>query len=387
MAGEGHLGFPFCFFVAEGEKLPDTTEGEKKKKFVLSDVKVLSVGLVGKGANQETFFLMKGEDPMANGIELEEMEKEGGEVGASFWDQLRKVFRTEFAETRKAESPAVNRALKSAVAALGKIEDSLPSDAKKALKMLQDCMADGEGAEGPAKKAGDADVTKAIKAAVAALKKVKDLPPEAKKALATLEGLEEEKYGYPEYGYPEYGYPEKSGEEATDMTGGAQGSQPPGAGVNVVAKAADQTGDPELVRKFEALLKSQDGLAVRLEKAEKEAAQAREAKLRADLSQAVHALAAIPAKPEDLIEQLAFLQKADGRADFWLSLLKAMDNQIRESGLFSEVGTSAAPEILTVEDRITKAAPDKVKDEILGMNRSEAEKYLKARRRAIRDQG
>jgi hypothetical protein len=121
-----------------------------------------------------------------------------------------------------------------------------------------------------------------------------------------------------------------------------------------------------------------DALAVRLEKAEAELAKSQGEKERAVWLQKAQTYSYMPVSSTDLAEQLQYLAKAaPTRAEWWMDVLKACDNMVKDSGLFVEKGTT-----IEAEDAVSKVVKsDNPRDAALNMPRAEAEAYLRDVRR------
>ena len=140
--------------------------------------------------------------------------------------------------------------------------------------------------------------------------------------------------------------------------------------------------------KFEALEKANTDLQVRVEKAEQEAAQERDAKEYQVWLTKARDMYALPASPDTLAEQLHWLAKADAtRAQWWEGHLVALTNQLRDSELFIEKGTSRAAQdgVLLIEKAqklVDSGQMADLRTAILSLSRAEQEAYLNERRRA-----
>ena len=140
--------------------------------------------------------------------------------------------------------------------------------------------------------------------------------------------------------------------------------------------------------KFEALEKANTDLQVRVEKAEQEAAQERNAKEYQVWLTKARDMYALPASPDTLAEQLHWLAKADAtRAQWWEGHLVALTNQLRDSELFIEKGTSRAAQdgVLLIEKAqklVDSGQMADLRTAILSLSRAEQEAYLNERRRA-----
>jgi len=144
--------------------------------------------------------------------------------------------------------------------------------------------------------------------------------------------------------------------------------------------------------KFVALQKANQSLVERLEKAEKTAQDAQEAEEKREFLAKAQAFDALPAKAEDLADQLRFIAKADPkRLEFWTGVLTATNALLKDGGTFAEVGSSQSPVDETAVqalDRVAKnGTPDEIKKALLAMNSDSGHLYLTKRRAAIRAAG
>jgi len=89
----------------------------------------------------------------------------------------------------------------------------------------------------------------------------------------------------------------------------------------------------------------------------------------------------VPVASKELGEHLYNISKYDAKeADWLVDLLKSYDAMLQDSGFFMEKGTS------TVESDVIEKAmkADNVKDALLALPRSEAERYLREMRARVR---
>ena len=150
-----------------------------------------------------------------------------------------------------------------------------------------------------------------------------------------------------------------------------------------VAKAA------EIQAQVVALQKANEALIERLEKAEADAKAERDAREKRDWVEKAGGYAAVPVPVEELAEQLHFLYKADPeRAEFWMTTLKAIDNQLREAGLFAEVGTSQSRVQKGTTDALDEVIKtgdvEQIKEAYLQLGKNKGFDYLENRREARR---
>ncbi len=153
---------------------------------------------------------------------------------------------------------------------------------------------------------------------------------------------------------------------------------------------ATPTVSTDLTDKFIALQKSNEDLLIRVEKAENEAAQERDARERLTYLEKAQAISFVPVKSEDLAEQLHWLAKSDPkRLSFWEGILKSADALISDSGVFVEKGTSRSPENLTIVEKaqamVDSGKVKTLKDALLLIPPSEASAYVNSRRRVVRE--
>lgn len=302
----------------------------------LENLDVLSVGLVPQGANQEEFFLLKEDEAAEELEELAERPPEGTDESA--WAKLLNIV-----------AQAVSGG---------------PDEVEKAL---------------------DAKAQRALKMALRVLSNVREqLPPEGKKAVATLAQLAG--YGSGKYGYGEgkYGYGEGKGKYG-------YGYPQPAKKEDAVAKSdepAEETPIPEPVREQLALLeKSRQELAERLEKAEQELEAERERRRLEAYVEKARALSAVPVQAEELGEQLAWLAKQDEEREAWWSkLLEALNRQVLDAGLFQEIGTQAPPpEPLAKALEKARSGKMSLREALLTLPPEVQESYLRDQRRAAKE--
>jgi hypothetical protein len=143
----------------------------------------------------------------------------------------------------------------------------------------------------------------------------------------------------------------------------------------------------EIQAKLEALEKASEDLKQQLEKAQQEAEAEREARQKEVYLQKARGFQAIGIDVEELSDQLLYLAKMDEeRAAWWEETLKALDAQLVEAGLFSELGTAERPETTSVLEKAQALATEgkSFRDALLELDPNEAEKYLREVRKQIR---
>lgn len=138
------------------------------------------------------------------------------------------------------------------------------------------------------------------------------------------------------------------------------------------------------------LQKALDDLTVRLEKAETEARQERELRERQVYIAKADSFGYLPCKSTELGDFLYWLNKSDAaRATYLDGVLRAVNNQLEDAGLFVEKGTSqgSAGELSILEkaDALVKQgkAAD-FKEALLKMDPKEQLAYIQARQAAVR---
>lgn len=125
-----------------------------------------------------------------------------------------------------------------------------------------------------------------------------------------------------------------------------------------------------------------EALAVELEKAKDE-------RERREWLEKAQSMPAVPVKAEELAEKLHALAKSDGDLAGWFeATLKAVDAQLRDAGLYKEVGTSQEGEELSLVEKATKLAKEQdipLKEALLQVNPEEGYDYLRQRRKTMRE--
>jgi len=143
-----------------------------------------------------------------------------------------------------------------------------------------------------------------------------------------------------------------------------------------------------LAAQLTELAKANTDLQARVEKAEQEAAQQRDAREYQVWLTKARSMYTLPASPNDLAEQLHWLAKTDAkRAEWWETHLSALTNQLRDSELFVEKGTSRAAQdglqLVEKAQKLLDAGNAKsLRDALLSLSRGEQEAYLAEQRRA-----
>jgi len=296
---------------------------DKKKRFKLKDIDVLTVGLVPWGANQEEFFLLKSKDG-------------GGEMPT---DEL-------LNELEELEELIEDTDVEEETEPMDQPEDNVIHRLAKAIAQI---LKQDEKAEIPK------EVQQAAQKALDALKGVDHAS--VKKIKAALQAIAQGKaYGY---GYG-YGYPAPAKKEDAEIEKSDQE-------VNMEDKATQTTlATPtaevpqEVAEKLETLEKANQELLQRLEKAEQEAQAERDARRKQELIEKARTLVAVPAKAEEVADLLFWLEKQgdEGREKAqWLEeQLRAIDHQLLDAGLFKEFGSSETPRELSIVEKAEKIA-------------------------------
>ncbi len=297
---------------------------EKKPKTELSDVEVLTIGLVDRPAIQKGFFLLKNDNqevimPEEQVIEVEKTNDPG------WWDKLTTVLRKSTSEAVLEEldkaglSSKASRAIKAATDKLDELGDELPEDGKKALKMLKGCSGGGSM---PWEKPEEEKV-------VEEEKKVKKAEEEV-----TIEKSEE------------LVALEKAQAELTALK------------EEVVKAQAASDEQKVLLEKRQYVDKAEEYQNLPLKAQE--------------LGEHLYNIA----------------KAAPGEETWLTELLKAADNQLTQAGVFNEMGTSQAPEQTSLIEKAEKIAKDEgisVKQAYLKLSKEEQEElqagYRPARRK------
>lgn len=238
---------------------------QKKKQYVLSDVEIHTVGLVNRGMNDETFFLMKSQD--------KQVEEENN------LDNI-----NEEPNMKKDESTETDVLL----------EQQLKQQVKKTVL-------------------------------------------DSLRELFTPKHQEDEKSPKPEEVTQEYG------------------------------------------RRFESLEKANSELKTNLAKAQEELEQERERRAKNVLLEKARQFRALSINQIELADQLYIISKAIPESLVWLeTMLKSVDNQLREANLYNEFGSSQTPESLEITEKIEKLAKAgslSFKDALFSLPKGEQEAY------------
>ncbi len=151
---------------------------------------------------------------------------------------------------------------------------------------------------------------------------------------------------------------------------------------NIPTVSQPETREVPMTEEFNTVAKADfDAITVRLEKAEAELVKANEEKERGAWLQKAQTYSYMPVSSSELAEQLHWLAKAaTTRAEWWMTVLKACDNMIHDSGLFVEKGTT-----IEAEDAVSKVLKSAdPRTAALNLPRAEAEAYLRTVRQGGR---
>lgn len=144
----------------------------------------------------------------------------------------------------------------------------------------------------------------------------------------------------------------------------------------------------EMQIRMEELMKESVELKERLEKAEQIAQAERDLRERREWLEKAQAVAAGPAKPEELAEKLHTLAKSDGEAAEWfLKQFEATGQMLKDAGAWAEVGTSQEPEVLTMLEKVDKGVAEgkSVQEVIATLSADEQRAYLRESRKRARE--
>lgn len=290
----------------------------------LKDVVVDTLGLVTHGANREEFFLLKSVEN-ADG-ETQETNQVQASVAKSIWQSLARIFKREI-EKELAGLEVIEEVIEPV-----NTESITESIAKELVTEQLEKVAE----------------PKAIEPAIEP-----ELKPEL--PVAELTKMEEHKM-------------EDEKQVTSEVVIDVEKS-------NLAAQLAE-------------LAKANTDLQARVEKAEQEAAQQRDAREYQVWLTKARSMYTLPASPNDLAEQLHWLAKTDAkRAEWWETHLSALTNQLRDSELFVEKGTSRAAQdglqLVEKAQKLLDAGNAKsLRDALLSLSRGEQEAYLAEQRRA-----
>lgn len=324
-------------------------EDTELQEFTLSDLDVMTVGLVERGAvslddtgGGKNFFLLKSEaNSMADDLKIEMVEKDDSDSSlfAKFEAWLKEVIAK--AKAKKMDTKAVAQA---AQVLQGGGYDVQPSDLAEMLADYAEEEMEEDEVEMEDKKAmtktNDENVEKA---AVETSQPVAEIV-----TTAALEAVQ------------------KAHLDAIEKAHQAK--------IEALEKA--------MAEKYETQLTA---LSERVEKAEQERLAAIEKRERREYLEKAMTYRALPGTSyTDLGDMLYTLAKSVEQTEFekWAALLKAVDAQLGAAGIFAEMGTARTPEQATLEDKIAKANQE-LKDPaaaLLALSETEQYELLKSMR-------
>jgi len=303
--------------------MPDTNT-EQEQVYELSDVDVLSVGLVMNGANREEFFLVKSADGTETPVADTPAPK------PNLWERIKAFVKGAVEEEVEAQFP----------------EDETPTTE----------LGESETpVESPAKGTETSETT----------------PTETASTPNT------------EYLKTEAGDDKTAGANAPEETPMAENTIVQEAEKGAQSPATVQmTLPPEVVAKLEELgaLKAQvaeiSDLKARVEKAEARAAAETEKAERQSYLEKATKYMALPVAATELADHLYKLAKASPDEAKWVeSLLNAADNALVTAGIFKEFGTSTTPETATglekAQAMVTKGEAKDIAEALLKLTPAE----------------
>lgn len=292
-----------------------------KEIFQLEDIDVDTLGIVTRGANDQTFFLLKSEaKQMTDELVIEQVESTQPDSDSSFINKVETWFKGVIAKAKKTDSKAVAQAAQ--VLQQGGYDVETADLAEMLAGMMEEEMEEDEVEmedKKPMKK--DDEV-------------IKNEPTTSDNSMAALEAIQ------------------KAHLDAIQKAHEAQ--------MEAVIKS--------MAEKYETQLTT---LAERVEKAETERTQAEDKRQEREYIEKAQNFRALPLSYVEVGQMLYTLAKSVETAEFekWYSLLKSVDHQLGAAGIFAEMGTSRTPEQVAIEDKVIKAT-----DPVAAMlNLSEAE--------------
>lgn len=138
-----------------------------------------------------------------------------------------------------------------------------------------------------------------------------------------------------------------------------------------------------------ALEKANQALVERLEASEAREKAANEAREKAEIVRKVaDNYGAFPVKPETLGEHLYILFKSvPDEYKYFAELLTALAKQLKDGDLFAEIGGEVGEETTNVDEVFKTGSAEEIKKAMASMSRAQGERYLAAKREAIRKSG
>lgn len=333
----------------------------------LSDIDVVTMGLVSNGANRERFYLLKEDkvDESTVNEELESLAKEG--PNSTAWQRLLQI--VGLSVQKQVRGPAAVEAAKNALDALGEIpEEELDPDLKKVMQVLTRIC---ETAQQEAMAPQDTSMTPKMPEPQETMK---EDTTNITNTTIVVQPVEE--------------HPVQKVILEHALTSTEVHKEDTLADSDTIAAP---TTDPTVVEKLSLLEKANTGLREQLEKAlvdiEKERfARAREVRI----EKARMSYVALPARPEEIVDVMLYLEKSDEGKPYaqWLDgLLKSVDHGLVQAGLFSEVGTSQAQvqvDAITEAQKIAKSEGKPFAEALLSLD-TDAQRALINERRGRRD--
>lgn len=137
--------------------------------------------------------------------------------------------------------------------------------------------------------------------------------------------------------------------------------------------------------RIDELMKSNKALLERLEKAEKALQVEKDVREHQDFIEKARILKSVPVKTDELATKFQALYKADEKlGDYFFDLVKALDGQLSEAGIFSEMGTNTSDDDDMPDEKLSKKIAEGADiEELKKAYREMGEEYLDARRNAI----
>jgi len=302
------------------------TEPTMEEHFELSDVEVDTLGLVSRGANREDFFLLKSADK-------DEKELLGDNLWRKFIGIIRKAVDSEDAALANPEAvpePTVE-------------EEKVATAETTAVDNTTDPVKGSDTTES----ATDSDPTESIEVSDATGPTA--VEPEIQKELLARQAREENKK-----------------------------EQHPMEDTNLSESTLPVTPQGEYVSKAD-----HDALVQELEVVKSALAKAQEDKERAVFLAKAQDYVNLPVSPSELADHMYWLSKADSaRYEWFTAVIKALDNSMRDTGLFLEKGNSAPIENDALSAALKSEDP---KAALLALDRKSAESYLRSMRKALRE--
>ena len=157
-------------------------------------------------------------------------------------------------------------------------------------------------------------------------------------------------------------------------------------GIDKVEETHEEDTETDELNNESVVIKAQiDSLQKRLTDTESKLQAELEKAEKTEVAKIVKGIANLPVENDEFADNLYELRKVDKKAtDYFIEVIKAMDEQLKEAGIFKEMGTTSSSiegDIVSKADAMVEAGEaESFKEALLKMDAKETNEYVEKRR-------